>query len=304
MKRAIITGATSMIGVALVNKLLEENVEMLLFVRKSSRVDRIPKSDLISIEYCDMDDYRSINKIDDKKYDVFYHFAWMGTTGVDRNDMYMQSNNIRYSLDAVNLANKFGCKVFIGAGSQAEYGNVDCDMDSDTPTNPSSGYGIAKLCAGQMTRNLCNKLNIKHIWTRILSVYGPYDNENSLIMYTIKSISSGDILRLTKCDQIWDYIYSKDVANIFYLLYEKGKNNKNYVIGNGAKESLRSYVEKIRNIINPDYQIEYGKIPYYDNQCMYLSANIDSLVNDLNYKMTYTFEKGISELYEWYTKQV
>lgn len=303
MKRAIITGATGMIGLALVNKLLEENVEILLLVRKSNKVNRIPKNNLIRIKYCNLEDYKNMINDTNKEYDVFYHFAWQGTTGELRNNMYVQNDNIRYSLDAVKLAHRFGCKVFIGAGSQAEYGNVNDELKSDTQANPKTGYGIAKLCAGYMTKNLCNDLGIKHIWTRILSVYGPYDNEKSLIMNTIKTIKNNEKMNITKCEQVWDYIYSKDVANIFYILYQKGKNNKVYVIGSGEKRKLKEYVEIIKDTIDNNYKIEYGTIPYYENQVMYLCADKSDLINDLNYKNKYTFEQGIKELYRWYNEE-
>lgn len=298
--KAIITAATGMIGLSLVNKLLEENVEMLLIIRNTKRIDRIPKNKLIKIKYCELKDYNTIENNENETYDVLYHLAWQGTTGEDRENMYMQNDNIKYALDAVTLAKKFNCKTFIGAGSQAEYGPSNYILSSCTPTNPTTGYGIAKLCAGQMTRKLCNQLGIKHIWTRILSVYGPYDNEKSLVMQTMKAISQNQDLRLTKCDQIWDYIYSKDVANILYLLCKNGISDKVYVIGNGEKHQLKHYVETIKNEINKDFKVNYGAIDYYKNQVMYLCANIYDLIDDLDYKPKYTFKEGIKDLYEWY----
>lgn len=301
--KAIITGATGMIGLSLVNKLLEENVEMLLIIRNTKRIDRIPKNKLIKIKYCELKDYNTIENNENETYDVLYHLAWQATTGEDRENMYMQNDNIKYALDAVALAKKFNCKTFIGAGSQAEYGKVECDLGSTTPTNPTTGYGIAKLCAGQMTRKLCDQLGIKHIWTRILSVYGPYDNEKSLVMQTMKAISQNQDLKLTKCDQIWDYIYSKDVANILYLLYKNGISDKVYVIGNGVKHQLKYYVETIKNEINNDFKVNYGAIDYYQNQVMYLCANTSDLIDDLDYRPKYNFKEGIKDLYEWYLKE-
>ncbi len=59
---------------------------------------------------------------------------------------------------------------FIGAGSQAEYGRVEGKLNSQVPAFPENGYGMAKLCAGQMTRIQCESWE-SDIWTRILSVY-------------------------------------------------------------------------------------------------------------------------------------
>ena len=50
MKRAIITGATGMIGIALINRLLKEDIEITAVVRPNSkRAGRIPKNSKIKI---------------------------------------------------------------------------------------------------------------------------------------------------------------------------------------------------------------------------------------------------------------
>ena len=78
-----------------------------------------------------------------------------------------------------------GCKVFLGAGSQAEYGRVSGILRPDTPAFPENGYGMAKLCAGQMSRVECQTLGMDHVWARILSVYGPHDGPATMISGTV-----------------------------------------------------------------------------------------------------------------------
>ena len=80
--------------------------------------------------------------------------------------MHLQNKNVEYALDAVEAAKRFGCHTFIGAGSQAEYGRVEGLLKPDTPTFPEMGYGIAKLCAGHMTRKHAYQLGMNHIWVR------------------------------------------------------------------------------------------------------------------------------------------
>ena len=122
--RVVVTGATSMIGIALIKECLKKNVEVLAIIRKeSSRIKRLPKSDLIKIEYADIDSLSLIHKTD-MKYDVFYHLAWSHTTKAERDCPLLQEENIQGTLQAVALAHRLGCKKFVGAGSQAEYGYV------------------------------------------------------------------------------------------------------------------------------------------------------------------------------------
>ena len=232
-------------------------------------------------------------------YDVFYHFAWESTTGASRNDTDSQSLNIRYALSSVKLASFFGCKVFIGAGSQAEYGRVEGSLRSDTPAFPENGYGIAKLCAGQLTRILCSQLGIKHIWTRILSVYGPYDGENSMVISSLRKMIRGEEARFTKGEQEWDYLYSEDAARAMYLIAKKGTEGKVYVIGSGKTRKLRDYImimdEKASPVIHPDL----GAIPYADKQVMYLCADIRELTEDTGFIPVVDFEEGIDKTIQY-----
>lgn len=297
MKRAIITGATGAVGMALIQELIKNEIEVLVFCREGSlRNERIPKHPLVSLKYCSLDQLAEVENNSDKSYDVFYHFAWEGTTGTARNDMYLQNLNVRYALDAVHAAHRFGCNAFIGAGSQAEYGRVEGILKSDTPTFPEMGYGIAKLCAGQMTREAAHQLGLKHIWARILSVYGPFDGEQSMIMATIHNLKIGVIPKFTKGEQIWDYLYSSDAARAFYLLGEFGHDGKVYVMGSGQAKPLVEYIKVIRDSVDKNAELDIGAIPYSKNQVMYLCADIKELVKDIGYHPSVSFITGIKRI--------
>lgn len=297
MKRAIITGATGVVGTALINELINNNVELLVLCRKgSSKNERIIDHPLITKKYCSLNELSELQNDLGKEYDVFYHFAWAATAGPDRNNMYAHADNIKYALDAVQVAKRFGCKVFIGAGSQAEYGRHEGILKPDTPCFPENSYGMAKLCAGQMTREYAHRLGIKHIWTRILSVYGPNDGENTMVMSLINKLKKGDKPLLTKGEQVWDYLYSGDAARAFRLLGENGVDGKTYVLGSGEARPLKKYMETIRNVVSPGVQLEFGTIPYSVKQVMYLCADISELEKDIGWKPTTEFSEGINEI--------
>ena len=225
MKRVIITGPTGAIGMALIHKCMEADIEVTAVChRGSGRISRIPVSDKVKIVECDLDEIRNLPGILENRYDVFYHFAWACTAGEGRNNTDAQTQNIRYAMDAVETANKLGCECFIGAGSQAEYGRFEGKLNADVPTFPDNGYGIAKLCAGQLSRIRCSQLVIRHVWFRILSVYGRYDGEQTMIMSSIRSMLNGESLEYTPAGQIWDYLYSEDAAEALYLAAERGRD--------------------------------------------------------------------------------
>ena len=226
MKRAVITGATGAVGTAIINELIKNNIKVLVLCREGSERNRqIPDHPLVEKKYCALSELANLES-DGKEYDVFYHLAWEGTTGAARDDMFLQTQNVKYALDAVGAAKKLGCRLFIGAGSQAEYGRVEGILKPDTPTFPTMGYGIGKLTAGLMTKQYAHQLGLQHIWVRIVSIYGPNDGPQSMVMSTINKLKAGETPKLTRGEQMWDYLYSGDAGRAFVLLGDKGKDGK------------------------------------------------------------------------------
>lgn len=297
MNRAVITGATGAIGTALINELVKLNVEVLVLCHAGSKRNaQIPDHPLVTKKFCSLQELVSTENDTGKSYDVFYHLAWDGTVGQSRNDMRRQNKNVEYALDAVEVAQKFGCNTFIGAGSQAEYGRVEGMLCPDTPVFPETGYGIAKLCAGQMTREHAHQRGMKHIWVRILSVYGPNDGMQSMVMSTIQKLKTGETPKFTKADQKWDYLYSADAAKAFYLLGEAGIDGKTYVLGSGNAHPLRDYIEIIRKIVSPCASLDIGALPYGDKQVMFLQADISDIVKDTGWEPETSFPEGIKKI--------
>ena len=298
--KAVITGATGAVGMALISELTKNNIEVLVFCRPgSNRNSRIKTGELVRVAECDLEGLKNYTPAPDEKYDYFFHFAWAGTTGAARNDMHLQNKNVEYTLDAVELAERFGCSVFIGAGSQAEYGRVEGKLSDMTPTNPENGYGIAKLAAGRMSRIMCQSRGMRHMWVRILSVYGPYDNEASMVVSTLRAMMRGEEPEFTPGEQIWDYMYSEDAARALLAVAEKGHNGEVYCLGSGRPAMLKEYIEKMRDAANPECKLGFGKRPYAENQVMYLCADIEKLKNDTGFEVTYSFEEGIEKTVAW-----
>lgn len=289
----VITGPTGAIGYALCNLLLEKGIKVYGVVRpSSSRINSIPKG--VEIIKCDISNYSNLPKMI-ADADAFVHLAWSNTFGEGRNDMPSQIANIQYAIDAVNAASVMKCNVFVGAGSQAEYGRVNAPLKPETPCFPENGYGMAKLCAGEMTRLECDKLGIDHIWMRILSVYGPHDNPNSLISYTIDMLKKGEKPILTKCEQIWDYLYSDDAAMAFLLALMHGKNGAVYPLGSGNARPLKEYLICLRNIVNPKIELQFGEREYSDKQVMCLKADISKLKSDTGFSPKKSFEEVLNK---------
>jgi len=290
--RIAITGATGMIGSSLADAALKEGHEVIAVVRPGSHRAGNLADERITVAECGISDYKSI--MGGRKCDVLFHLAWDKTFGDGRDDAHAQLKNIEYTLDAVSLADSWGASAFVGAGSQAEHGRVDGKIRGDTPVNPTSGYGIAKYSAGRLSKLLCQKLGMRFCWTRILSVYGERDADHTLIMYLINTLLGGGVPKLTKCEQIWDYIYSEDAARALLSVGLHGTDGRTYPIGSGECRPLKEYVCELRDAIDPRLPVEFGAKEYYPHQPMMLCADISELTKDTGFVPRYRFRDGIT----------
>lgn len=295
--RIAIIGATGSIGRAFLKKCSMENVESYVLIRaNSSRKQELPNDSNIHIIECGMEQMKDFNVSAIPKIDVFFFLAWANAFGQEaRNNMETQIKNIQFTIDATHLAHRMGAKTFIGTGSQAEYGRIEGVLTESTPCHPENGYGMAKLCAGQMSRVECEKLGITHIWTRILSVYGPHEGEGTMVSTAIRNFLNGVSPDFTKGEQLWDYLYSDDAANALYLMAQSGIHGSTYVLGSGTVKPLREYIEIIRDVINPSIKVDFGAIPYSEGQVMHLEADISALSEDTGFEASIGFEVGIKE---------
>lgn len=332
IKTAVITGATGMIGTALTQYLLSQGITVAACVRPgSARVGRLTEAakpctgelqtshgdsqagdtacrqgqlHIIEADLAALGAESTYEKLNTLlgQADAFFHLGWAGTFGAAaRNDMPLQNRNIGYTLDAVKLAGRLGCQVFVGAGSQAEYGRVPegQKLSATTPAFPENGYGIAKLAAGQMSRIFCEEMGMSHIWIRILSVYGAWDTERTMVMSAIDTLLDGGRPVFSPGEQLWDYLYAKDAARALYLAAKSGKSGSIYPLGSGQVRPLKDYIERIREAVNPSAKLGIGELPYAQNQVMYLCADIEELTKDTGFVPEYTFEEGIRETVAW-----
>lgn len=307
MKKIIVTGATSMIGVAIIEEALKHDLETIYaVVRKGClKLDRLAEDERIKIVECDIDNYSTLSSKINDTCEVFYNIAW-AATGPKRNENILAlSKNIVYTIDAMHAAKALGCKKFIGAGSQAEYGNLDIDkIAPNSPINPVQAYGAAKYAAGKLALMEAEKLDMDCIWVRIFSVYGKYDKPSTMISSSIRKMLSGEKALFTKGEQMWDYLYSSDAGKAFFMIGEKSLGKKVYCLGSGNAMPLYEYIKVIRNTVNKNAEIGLGEIPYKSDTIMHLCADITELKKDTGWEPKTPFEDGIRRIKDSLSKEI
>lgn len=289
-----------MIGTALINECIKKGIEVYAVLRASSgKKMRLPESEKLHMVDCSLEELETLPQKIMEKCDTFYHIAW-GNTGENRNSSTeLQSRNIAYTLAAVKAAYALGCRRFIGAGSQAEYGPMDVDKISpDSPVNPTTPYGAAKLASGQLARMLCKELGMECIWPRIFSVYGIYEKETTMVASGLRKMLAGEKTSFTPALQRWDYLFSADAGRAYYLIGEKGKDGAVYCVGSGQAGPLKDYIEIMAELTGAE-ETGIGVRPYPAGAVMNLCADISSLTADTGFVPEYTFREGIRETITW-----
>lgn len=286
-----------MIGVATIKLAVIQGTHVYSIVRdNTSRLSRLPKSHFVHLVYGDLNSLSDIDGLPPNA-DVFYHFAWAGTKKAERDNPVIQERNIPHILDAVELAKRCGCKKFIGAGSQAEYGQTEGVIDDRTRFKPTTSYGMAKFAAGFLSRKLCEKYDMCHIWGRIFSVYGENDNEGTVLDYAIKRFIAGKEAYFSSGMQMWDYLNEEDAGRIFYLLGKKKIPGGDYNVAFGQSRPLRYYIEYAAQMLNAQ------GLCHFDDNCVELNGfdvNINKTVETIGFKPEIEFTKGIESMINAY----
>lgn len=297
MKKVIITGATGMIGEALAEECAANGCEVLALVRPGSpHASRLPRSPLVRAAECDVAALDTF-ETEERGFDAFYHLGWNGTSPDKRGDPAAQSENIAYTLAAVRLAARLGCKKFVGAGSQAEYGPVHAEkIAPETPAAPQTAYGVAKYAAGALARLECARRGMDCLWVRIFSVYGKYDLPTTMISSTLAALSRGERPKFTPAEQRWDYLERSDAAHALYLAGELAHGVKAYCLGSGRARPLHEYIELLGDAAAPGAPLGIGELPYPPGAVMNLCADVSALERDTGFQPRVGFAEGIRKL--------
>lgn len=259
----IITGATSFIGLELIDYLLAKNHSVVAVCRPNSKsLSYIPSG--VEIVTAEMSDYGNLHK-EISTADVFINLAWGGTGHDGRNVVDVQNENVTYTTAAMFAADKIGCKLFVEAGSQAEYGSTIEPQSEDSVCNPFSEYGKAKLKVKEELFKISEQIGIKYIHLRIFSIFGENDHPWTLVMSAIDKMLKNEQVDLSPCTQNWNFVYVKDAVKIITKLCDNaistnGFTHEVYNIASRDSRILKDFVEEMKAITKSKSVLNYGAI--------------------------------------------
>ena len=299
MNKVIVTGGSGFVGSALIKELLKNNIEVLSIdmVDNSPRIPNDPRVKQLKLSIEEIDKLEEIVSIGE--YDTFYHFAWVGSAGPLRMDEQIQTRNALWTINCLKLANKIGCKKFVCAGSIMEFEVHAAMYAQESKPGMAYIYGVGKVLAHELCKPIANNLGIDLVWAYITNAYGAGENSPRFINTTLRKMINNERLEFTSGTQNYDFIYIDDVARAFYLLGEKGKANKGYIIGSGNAKPLKEFILEMTNANSPDNPPHFGNVPFTGVNVSLDVFDTTPIEEDCGFKPQVSFAYGTRLTMEW-----
>ena len=299
--RAFVTGASGFIGSYIVKALVDDGHDVLCLKRPTSNLEGLD-------EY--LDKVKWINNTDDWKTAfrnfkpfIIYNLAWNGVAAADRVIWEKQVSNVAMQQELLDLAIETGCKKIVGTGSQSEYGDFENKIDENYPLNPKTAYAAVKVGSLIIMKSFCEINNIDWYWFRLFPVFGPHEADNWLIPSLIKNIMTQDYMDLTPGDQKLAYLYVGECAKAIEMaIYAEGKSGV-YNVCSDNPMALKTLVTKIRDMINPNFKLNFGALQYRYGQSMYMEGDTTALRSNIYNLNTSDFDKKLEITIDYYLKK-
>ena len=300
MKKVIVTGANGFIGTALCKKLSDEGINVIAIVRdKEENITKIKDIPRLKITYCDLSDFRNLSKyVEDRDIDALYHLAWVGSAGALRGDSDVQIRNIRYTCDTIKACLEINCKRFIFASSIMEY-EIQATMETDAMPSINTLYSSAKVAADYMARTLSGSYGIDYIRAVISNIYGPGETSPRLVNTSLRKMLNNEHCAFSAGNQLYDFVYITDAAQMFIEIGKHGIANRTYYIGSQKPRPLKEFLCEMRDQVDPKTEIGLGEIPFNGVSLSYKEFDINAVKKDTGYIPEVTFAQGIKNTLEW-----
>lgn len=299
MKQVIITGAEGFIGSYTVDYFLLQGVRVLaLDIFDTPRKTR--DNPLLIYRKCNVENTHELEEIlAGQTYDAFIHFAWVGTSGILREDYNLQIKNALATVECLKIAKKIGCPRFIVAGSIMER-EVEAVIHKQG-SNPSMGYiyGMGKHISHCLCKSLASALDIELIWGIITNAYGEGESSPRFVNATIRKIINGEPLKFTEATQNYDFIHVEDVARAFYLISKNGKPFHEYLIGSSKARPLREYIIEMQKELAPNIILSFGEVPFSGVNLPLSAFDTSEIEEDCQFFANIPFDKGVRRLFHW-----
>lgn len=247
-KTVLITGATGLIGSALVERFSQARAEVISAVRDVSRArGRAVPYDAASALHFDF------------QADYIVHAACSAhplaystdPAGVMRANLTGTMNLLDYArASAARLLFLSSGEVY-GNSPRAESGFTEEETGQIDPMNPRSCYPESKRAAETMVAAWSRQYGVDALVARLCHVYGPSitrSNSRADAQFLRNALAGEDIVMKSDGSQVRSFLYVQDAAEALMLLCQKGQKGQAYNVAGPWVHSIREYAETLARL--------------------------------------------------------
>ncbi len=306
----LVTGGFGLLGVSLVNFLIQKKFTVVILDYKNYRKNFFFKNKNIIIEKGNFCDKKFVEKIFKKyKFSGIFHLgAQTQVLKALKNPYETLIINILGTINFLEIMRKRNLKIpFIYSSSDKAYGELKKDfyLENDK-LNAIFPYDTSKSSSDLICQSYSKtyKMNVGII--RSANIFGPNDfNIKRIVPETIISILSNKKLIIRSSGkQKRDYIFVEDVTRAYFKLYKylakKNGELKIYNIGSKYNLSTIQIITKIYKImkINLNFEIKNFSKSEINNQRL----NYSKIKKELKWKPVHKLDVSLKKTIDWYTK--
>ena len=230
--RALVTGGAGFVGTNLVNKLVNDGHEVIVFdnllTGNQKNINKKAKFFLVDVTHLDYFVDKTMEDVMTGVDVVFHLAAFPRVEPSIENPIHAHNMNVNGTLNVLDACRRFGVKRFVLTSSSAVYGEAKTPTTEDHPTDPMSPYALHKLIGEQYCKLFSELYDMETVCLRYSNAYGegqPTKGAYCNVMGVFEQQKSkGEKLTIVgDGEQRRDFVYVGDIveANIKVAFKEK-----------------------------------------------------------------------------------
>ena len=248
--KVFVTGAAGFIGSHLVDKLVEEGIDVIahdsLYRGKLQNISGHIDKKKIDFWEGDIRSFDQVKRLMEGCEAVYHLAAQSNVMGAVSDMNYSFETNVIGTFNLLKAASENKIRRFIFTSSREIYGEAEnLPVSEDHPAKAKNAYGVSKL-AGEKYVSLFAEINaFETVLLRLANVYGSRDF-NRVIPIFIDNIRNNQDIRIFGGRQIIDFVSVKIIIEILWQSLQNGAAiNQPINIGSGIGTTLFQLAEKI-----------------------------------------------------------
>jgi len=295
--RAIVTGGAGFIGSHMVDRLLDEGVEVrVIDSLNTGRLANLahhkddPRLEVLTVDMCDVAADAAVFD----GVDYVFHFGGMGdiVPSIERPVDYMRAN-VTGTLAMLEGARRAGVRKFVYAASSSCYGLAEVPTTEAAPIRLEYPYALSKYLGECTVLHWAKVYSLPAISIRMFNVYGPRVRTTGVYgavfgVFLAQKVHGRPLTVVGDGTQRRDFVYVTDVTRAFLLAAESSITGAVYNLGAGNPQSINRLVELIGGSV-----VHLPKRPG-EPDCTW--ADITRITRELGFKPEISFDEGVARM--------